>query len=320
MPLSTPVVFLIFRRPDLTARVFELIRKAQPTKLLIVADGPKDEKESLLCQQARSIAENVDWDCEILRNYSDVNLGCRKRISSGLDWAFDNVEEAIILEDDCLPDVSFFQFCQSLLKRYRCDERIMMVSGSNFQLENEKIKDSYYYSKYMHVWGWATWRRAWKHYDVEMNSWQTFKEKELLNSVCRDLCEVEYWLNIFDKVADGTINSWAYQWVYACWQQSGMSVVPSVNLISNIGFRDDATHTSSQESPLASRATSEICDISHPAFVVNNIEADNYSFDHIFGGKKMKFEKTRIGKTIRLLRDFKAILSKKYRSYHDAVL
>jgi hypothetical protein len=160
--LTTPVAFLIFNRPDTTAKVFEAIRQAKPPKLLVVADGPRPDRPDDIekCKAARGVVEQVDWDCEVLRNYSDVNLGCKKRVSSGLDWVFNTVEEEIILEDDCLPHPTFFRFCEELLDYYRHDERIMVISGDNFQFGRNCTEYSYYFSRYNHCWGWSTWRRS----------------------------------------------------------------------------------------------------------------------------------------------------------------
>jgi hypothetical protein len=309
--LNTPVAFIIFNRPDVTERVFQAIRQAQPKKLLVIADGPRADYpgEAEKCAATRTVIDQVDWECKVLTNYSDINLGCKRRVSSGIDWVFSQVEEAIILEDDCLPAPSFFQFCQTLLEKYRHDNRIMMISGDNFQPEEKKLKDSYFFSKYIHIWGWATWRRAWTHYDAEMISWQNFRHKKLLNAVCHDSVEVEYWMKIFDNVANGIVDTWDYQWVYACWQQSGMSIMPAVNLVSNIGFRHDATHTLG-ESPWAKMPVSNIYNIKHPAFLIKNQEADKYIFDNVFGGKVLRFEKTTRGKIIQSLRKMKGISKK----------
>ncbi|MGC1799486.1 MAG: hypothetical protein WA701_03795, partial [Solirubrobacterales bacterium] len=184
----TPVAMLIFNRPETTARVFERVREARPPKLLVVADGPRADRpgEAGRCREARAVVEAVDWPCELMTDYSEVNLGCGKRISSGLDWVFDSVEEAIVLEDDCLPHPSFFRFCEELLKRYRAEERVVHVSGDNFQsagraggavgrllrLAGRSWSPSYYFSRYAHVWGWASWRRAWSDYDFEMTAWR----------------------------------------------------------------------------------------------------------------------------------------------------
>lgn len=285
MACSTPVAFLIFRRPNSTDLVFEKIRQAQPAKLLIVADGPRSEEEALLCQQARAITENINWDCEVLRNYSDTNLGCRDRVSSGLKWVFEQVEEAIILEDDCIPHPSFFRYCETLLDYYRHDERVMVVSGSNFQDGKRLIPYSYYFSKYNHCWGWATWRRAWQYWELDLQKWIEFRDEGLMRSLCEDPNEAKYWTNIFDTVfLKGKIDSWAYIWTFACWSQGGLTVLPNVNLVSNIGFGSGSTHTGGK-SKFSNMATREIGSIKHPPFLLKNIEADRYTFKTHFKEK-----------------------------------
>ncbi len=296
MSLSTPVALIIFNRPVVTQVVFDAIRKAKPQKLLIIADGPRLGKpgESEKCQAARAIVEHVDWDCEVLKNYSELNLGCKKRVSSGLDWVFSEVTEAIILEDDCLPDPSFFGFCETLLEHYRYDERIMMIGGSNFQQGISRTNYSYYFSKYTHIWGWATWRRAWQHYDVDINSWNDLKGSGLLSSLCEDSYEQQYWADIFDRVALGMIDTWDYQWLYTSWCQGSLSIIPNTNLVSNLGFGIEATHTFG-DSPFANLPTNNIQNIKHPHFVIRNREADNYTLDYHFGIKGIRDANTVYG-------------------------
>lgn len=283
--LLTPVVFIIFRRPDLTARVFQTIRQAKPQQLFIIADGADNESDILLCQQSREIAESINWDCEVLINYSDENLGCRKRVSSGLDWVFDQVEEAIILEDDCLPHPSFFGYCQELLSYYRDDERVWCISGDNFQDGQIRGDGSYYFSNYNHCWGWATWRRCWQKYDYNLSNWEAFRDGRYLKGFLGSELEVQYWEGIFEKLYKfGKPNSWAYIWTFTCWQNQGLTVLPNVNLVSNIGFRSDGTNIT-QESKLANIAVSDIGQIHHPSFIARDRLADEYTFDHVFGGK-----------------------------------
>jgi hypothetical protein len=253
--LKTPVAFIIFNRPDTTLKVFEEIRKAKPQKLLVIADGPRPNKEGEAekCEAARAIIDTVDWDCEVLTNYSDVNLGCKVRVSSGLDWVFETVEEAIILEDDCLPHQTFFRFCQELLEKYRDDERVMQVSGTNFLTNKSKsyLKNDYYFSDFGSIWGWATWKRAWNNYDVNMLKWGKIKNESLINDLydvkeCNNM-KIEQW----ESVANNKLDTWDYQWGFAKRINSGLSVVPRVNLISNIGFGNDATHTTNKTSNLS---------------------------------------------------------------------
>lgn len=180
--LNTPVAFIIFNRPDTTRRVFEMIRQAQPPKLLVIADGARENHPSdrQNCAAAKGIIAEVDWDCEVTTNYSDRNLGCRDRLASGLNWVFEQVPEAIILEDDCLPHSSFFRFCEEMLLKYRNDNRIMHIGGNNFQMQKSRTNDSYYFSRYNHCWGWASWGRAWQHYDVDMKLWNLIKDGDWL--------------------------------------------------------------------------------------------------------------------------------------------
>jgi hypothetical protein len=286
--LKTPVAFLIFNRPDLTSIVFDAIAQAKPKKLLVVADGPRFPEEAVKCRQARAVVERVDWDCEVLTNFSEINLGCKHRVSSGLDWVFSEVEEAIILEDDCLPAPSFFYFCQTLLEHYRDDERIMHISGNNFQFGQSRTEYSYYFSKYSHIWGWASWRRAWKYYDVNIKTWSQYKGLDRLSYICENPCEQQYWIDIFDRVFNGAIDTWDYQWIYTCWSQSGLSILPDSNLVSNIGFGVDGTHTSNSENRLAKLPLTDIWEIKHPQFFVRHREADNYTFNFVLSPQNMK--------------------------------
>lgn len=279
--LNTPVAFLIFNRPNTTLRVFEEIRRARPSKLLVVADGARVDRpdEADKCLAVRAIIDSVDWPCEVLKNYSDVNLGCKTRISSGLDWVFEQVEEAIILEDDCLPHPSFFRFCEELLSRYRYDERIMQISGCNFQCGGQQYEASYYFSKHVHIWGWASWRRAWNHYDVKISSLPSFLNQNQIRNIWPDRKMHKLWLNCFKSTYNGAIDTWDYQWIYTIWSQNGLTVLPTVNLISNLGFGDEATHTK-HESNMSNRSTYEISAVTHPEFILQNVAADNCTFNN----------------------------------------
>ncbi len=281
--LKTPVAFIIFNRPDLTQIVFNEIRKAEPKQLFVIADGPKTPEEWKKCQAARDVIKQVDWDCEVLCNYSDVNLGCRERVSSGITWVFEHVEEAIILEDDCVPAPSFFSFCQTLLEHYRDDERIMVISGNNFQNGISRTKYSYYFSRYNHCWGWATWKRAWKYYDFNKEKWLEFKKENLLSQLFEDSTETKHWQEIFNRLfLEGKPNTWDYVWTFACWAQGGLSILPNQNLVSNIGFRSDATHTKGIDSTMGNLPTQDIWKIEHPPFIVRHQQADLYTFKNHF--------------------------------------
>jgi hypothetical protein len=282
--MNVPVALIIFNRADTTARVLAEIAKARPAKLLVVADGPRADHptDAEKCLAARATIDRVDWDCEVLTNYSEVNLGCGARPSSGLNWVFENVAEAIILEDDCLPHPTFFPFCAELLERYRDDERVMMVSGDNFQFGRKRTRYSYYFSRYTHTWGWATWRRAWRYFDREIKLWPALRETPWLLDTLGDERAAEYWGDLFDRM-DQMPSVWDYQWAFACWSQSGLTILPNTNLISNIGWGEDATHTKLADNPSANIPTSEMLfPLAHPPYVVRDREADQFTFERLF--------------------------------------
>jgi hypothetical protein len=276
--VRTPVALLIFNRPDTTERVFAEIARARPSKLLVVADGPRDIRpgEAELCRQARAIIDRVDWECEVLTEFADRNMGCKLRVSSGIDWIFTLVEEAIILEDDCLPDPSFFRYCDEMLERYRDNERVGMVSGGNLQFGRQRGSGSYYFSKYTHIWGWASWRRAWKHYDRDLTLWPEFRDEGLLAQMFQTAGEQDYWRNSFQWVYEGALDTWDVSWTFTALTHGMLQVVPNVNLISNIGFGANATHTH-VVGVHANMPTQAITfPLTHPSFVLPNIEADRY--------------------------------------------
>lgn len=281
--MKTPVAFIVFNRPDTTGKVFEAIRQAKPPLLLVIADGARASKsgEAEKCAATRAIIDGVDWECEVRTNYSDVNLGCKRRVSSGLDWVFSEVEEAIILEDDCLPAPSFFLFCENLLEKYRYDERIAMISGDRFW-DNQSNNASYQFSKYGGIWGWASWRRAWQQYDVEMKTWPEYKQSGLIDSFFDSDSERKFWSKIFDVAYSGGIDTWDHQWVYSRWIQGGLDISPSLNLVSNIGFRPDGTHTTANDNLLADMPVEDIWEIKHPTATIRNKALDDYVFNEIY--------------------------------------
>ena len=277
--LTTPVVFMIFNRPENTRQVFERIRAARPGRLLVVADGPRADhpEDNEKCSEARAMTEMVDWDCEVMRNYTPTNLGCKRRISSGIDWAFSLVDETIVLEDDCLPHPSFFRYCSELLDRYRNDERVVAISGDNFQFGRQWTDDSYYFSRYPHAWGWATWRRVWRHYDVAMKSWPQAQSEGWINQIFDDPRVADYWNCNFQSVYEGRIDTWDHQWTYACLRLNGLTALPRVNLISNIGFGAGATHTI-RSSKFSRMPVEELqFPLQHPSDVTRLIAADRHT-------------------------------------------
>src|SRR5437773_274924 len=299
MMFATPVVLIIFNRPHLTEAVFAAIARVRPEKLFVIADGPRFPEEARKCQMAKSIIDRVDWDCKILTDVSEKNLGCKRRVTSGLDWVFAQVDEAIILEDDSVPDPSFFMFCQTLLERYRHDERVMEIAGSNWQLGHKRTDYSYYFSKHSHTWGWATWKRAWRYYDENLTIWPDMKGTEAWTSMWDDAREAEYWEFMLDRVFVGKIDTWDYQWQFTMWCREGLSAVPNVNLVSNIGFGADATHTKRARHLLAGLPTHRLEDMRHPPSVNRHREADKFFFEQFLWDKPWKRYLRKIRGTLR---------------------
>lgn len=283
---DTPVLFIIFNRPDTTKVVFDIIRVLKPKKIYIAADGPRENKVSDVknCKKTREIALNINWKCEVKTLFRNKNLGCNIGVSSAISWFFEQEEKGIILEDDCIPDLSFFSYCQELLEFYKNDTRIMHISGNNFLIKPLQSDDSYYFSCYPHSWGWATWKRAWKYYDEKLKSWPIVKKKKILKYILNNRNAEFYWGSILQNVYDGKIIAWDYRWTLSCWLQNGLSVIPHHNLVKNIGFGSDATHTKGL-SPFFYRKTKPlIFPLKHPAFVVRDNENDNHIEKEIFEG------------------------------------
>jgi hypothetical protein len=240
---DVPVAFFIFNRPAPTKRVFAEIAKLRPSTLLIIADGPRNEAEGAACQATRDVVAKIDWPCDVRRDYSYTNLGCRRRMYTGIDWVFSQFEEAIMIEDDCLPDPTFFPFCAELLERYRNDDRVMMISGDNMHPGHRWNDDSYYFSVMTHIWGWATWRRAWQHHNAQMPDWPQAEQSDFPGDFVPNQVAAKFYRKMMADTHSGRLNAWSLAWMFAAWKRRSLTILPSVNLISNIGFGPDATHT-----------------------------------------------------------------------------
>lgn len=285
--MRTPVALFIFSRVEATERIFAEIARARPRLLLVVADGPRPGHpgEAERCAAARAVVERVDWDCEVRRNYAGENLGCRRRVASGLDWVFEECEEAVVLEDDCLPHPSFFPFCEELLERYRADESVMAVCGDNYLFGRKRVADSYFFHRTPGGWGWATWRRAWAHYDARMKGWPILRESGWLSEIHADPRAARYWRDTFDRAYEAAdeIDTWDYQWVYSVWARGGFAATAAVNLVTNIGWGDSATHTRATVSRLANIPTEPLeFPLRHPPGVEPDPEADRIIFENIY--------------------------------------
>jgi hypothetical protein len=278
--LDTPILFLVFNRMATTQRVFAAIRAARPQRLYIAADGPRRDRlgEVEQVQAVRDyVLSQIDWDCQVKTLWRTENLGCRIAVSSAIDWFFAQEPEGIILEDDCLPDASFFPYAAELLRRYRHDQRIMAIGGTQLQ-PNHDTNHSYFFSRNIEIWGWASWRRSWQYYDREMCAWPNLRDTDWLLTIGEGNPYFQrYWQHIFDQVFAKQINTWDYQWVFACWSQSGLSILPTHNLISNIGFGDNATHTTGDHLPLANLPLNPLAfPLRHPPNIIKNYAADHW--------------------------------------------
>jgi hypothetical protein len=287
MPLETPVLLVIFNRPECTRRALEAIAAVRPRTLLVAADGPRTPAEAALCERTRALVAAPGWPCEVVTDFAEKNLGCGVRVAGAVDWAFGRTERLIVLEDDCIASPSFFRFCEELLERYADDERVMHISGDNFQQGRARGPYSYYFSKITHAQGWATWKRAWRHFDWEMRTWPEVRHEGLIGGFCDDPLEVPYWTGIFDHVHAGADDIWDYRWNYACLTQNGLAALPARNLVENIGTGPDATHTVA-EAPYLRVPAGEIGAIEHPPYVLRNREADLFTFDQNFGGTALR--------------------------------
>ncbi len=283
--LDTPVVLVVFNRAETTRRVLAQIRAARPRQLFIVADGPRANRpdDAERCAAVRALIDGeIDWACDVRRNVAESNLGCARRVSSGLDWVFSHVEEAIILEDDCLPDETFFPFCAELLGRYREKQRVAQIAGCSFQKSGLLEGPSYYFSRYPHCWGWATWRRAWQYYDYGMQSWRSSRGESWLAGQFEHVSERQFWVERLDATARNQIDSWAYRWTSAVWARGDLSVLPYQNLVVNIGFGGDATHPQT----LSEAATPPVVPLAfplvHPVSINRDVTADEYTSRLLF--------------------------------------
>jgi len=273
---QSPVLFLIFNRPDTTKMVFQQIRAARPAKLYIAADGPRADRpaEQTLCEEALLLVSDIDWECEVKRLYRKENLGCKEAISTALDWFFEQEEEGIILEDDCLPAADFFRFCDEMLAKYRFDTRIRHIAGCNLQLGRKYGKASYYFTNQTHVWGWASWRRVWQDYDKTLAAFDDQEAADQLDKIFDDPFVAREWKNIFSEVKKGAIDTWDYQLALINFFNNSLSINPNVNLIKNLGFRADGTHTTSTENPYGPMELQSMGSIQHPLYILPEKQAD----------------------------------------------
>jgi hypothetical protein len=286
MNVETPILLLVFNRPDTTRAVLDALRPLKPKYIYVGADGPRKGKEGEQekCEAVRALFKTIDWDCELKTNFREHNLGCGYAASQAISWFFQHVEQGIIIEDDCVPHPSFFTFCAEMLEKYKNDERIMHISGNNFLKRKYNSNESYYFTKYFTCWGWATWRRAWQLYDFNMPFLNDFLSSANFKNLSLNKKQEDYWLYIADLVRDGKrdkLDTWDYQWLFCCWHYNALGVTPVVNLVTNIGFGEDATHTVN-DSKVGYVKTRAIEKIIHPTQMVRNRKVDMETFNTYF--------------------------------------
>jgi hypothetical protein len=281
---NTPILFLIFNRPDTTFSVFEEIKKAKPKFLYIAADGPRAhvDNEDARCKETLEIIQQIDWPCELKTLIRKQNLGCKRAVSSAISWFFEHVEEGVILEDDCLPHPSFFPYCEQLLEKYRDDSRVYTIGGNNFQNGVSRGSGSYYFSYYPHIWGWATWKRAWNKYDVSIGDFEPQIMREKLRTVFNSKAEIEYWIKVLSKTKAGNINTWDYQLGYCIWKNGGLSITPNNNIVTNLGLQNNSTHYFLNDSFKTFKNPEAIkFPLIHPPVEVMK-EADLFTYNNLF--------------------------------------
>lgn len=297
--LKTPVLFLVFNRPDTTAQVFEAIRQAKPPRLYVAGDGPRKEHsgEAELVSKVRKIATAVDWPCEIKILFRHENLGCKYAVSGAINWFFEQEKQGIILEDDCLPSKSFFWFCEELLDKYRENESIMAITGTNIT-RGIIFEYDYLFSRYALMWGWASWARAWKKYDLELRNWPgTGQSKRLKRLGLNRIVEIIIWKDILNRTKSNKIVAWGYQWIYSCWLYYGTTIAPSRNLIRNIGYSKDATHTTNPHPILSNLQNKDlIWPLNEPLDFTPHYQYDNFISKYWFNASLISLIKSKLFK------------------------
>lgn len=300
---NTPILLIAWKRPEKTLKIISKIKLIKPKKIYIACDGPiEGDKNNLekVNETRRILSENINWDCERKYLFSNYNQGCKYGVSNAIDWFFKNEKKGLILEDDCLPHLDFFYFCAELLDKYESDNRIWSITGQNMQGGKFYGESSYYFSKYSQCWGWATWRRCWERYDRELKSWPKYKKSNILSNLFENKKQINYWTKIFDKIYyESKPDTWDYQWTYTCLINSGLTIVPNKNLIKNIGFDDEATHTKenifSDEIKDFNNLSSGLIPLKHPENIFKLkkadilTEANCYSIVSIFSLKGIAF-------------------------------
>ena len=280
---NVPVVVVLFNRPQCAEQLFSALRLIQPRRLYVISDAPREGVlgEKTKVAASRAYFENIPWPCQVEYDYAAQNMGTMDRISTGLEWVFSEVHQAIILEDDCIPNPEFFLFCEVLLDKYAEDDRVLSISGTRLAPEKDDSSD-YRFSRYAFCWGWASWARAWSKFDADMSGYSKVPKTEFLRSKLGGFRQALYWRWLLNRVVNGRIVSWAYKWTFAHWFNNGLSVVPRVNLVTNMGFGEDATNTKTKSRWLSLKVQRLSFPLKHPLVVSPDLEFDRWIEDHVF--------------------------------------
>jgi len=290
---QSPILFIIFNRTDTALKVMSEIKKAKPARLYITADAfrPDRPEEELLCNETKTaIMAEIDWKCDVKTLFRAKNLGPKEAIASAIDWFFEQENEGIILEHDCLPDNSFFYFCDTLLEKYRYDQRIWLISGCNFQKGKKWGTGSYYFSNLTHGWGWATWKSSWSEYDKQLSRYDSNDIRGQLQKIFNNPLVIDHWVYLFEQTKSGNIDTWDYQVAFAHMLNNAVTIIPNVNLVSNIGFGEKAENTMDINSLFANTPLEEIKEIIHPKYMLPEKEADmNVLMEEFHIEEKLEF-------------------------------
>ena len=299
-PAEVPVLLMVYRRPELTKKIITRLRELGVQNLFVSFDAPANPDEIRLVAEVKKVVESgVDWECSLSTNYRETNEGLRLAVVSAIDWFFSHVSEGIILEDDCLPSEDFFRFCAEGLTLYRDDERVFHIAGDNTADVSIEQAWSYCFVRYPHIWGWATWRRAWAKYDRDLAMWEAFSREGMVESLFPLDAERRVWEPIYNRLSrKGIPDTWDFQWSATVAMNDGLSVQTIPNLVSNLGFGDGATHTK-KPGRRSNRSAQSLGKIVHPPVVYRHAHAESQIFHNTHLGVAIPSFKRIVRKRVR---------------------
>ena len=284
--MNKAVLIIVFSRPDKFRKVLEPLKIVKPPRLYIAADGPRknNKNDKIRCKETRDIVKEIGWECDVKTLFRDNNLGCEKAVSSSITWFFENEEDGIILEDDIIGDISFFSYCEKLLDYYKNDEKIMHIGNNN--VHNNNSLDSYYFCSIGNSWGWASWKRAWKYFDLELSKYSYEEIRNSINNIFDDEIFRRFWINCGFNMKTNTKKAvWDMSWIICMMINDGLSVYPNQNLIKNIGFDDSATHCTSSDNRYSNLETQPLKELKYLNEIYRNKYMDSKIMIEFYGQK-----------------------------------